>query len=157
MDGSTEISERAGMSDTILLVEDCEDDVFFMERAMSAAGLISTLQVALDGQQALDYLGGMGRYADRKIYPLPCLVLLDLKLPHVLGLDVVKWIRSRPDFQTLPVIILTSSGERSDLERAYRLGANSFMVKPSDFDDLVELAKCFGNYWFKYSIIPRIT
>jgi CheY-like chemotaxis protein len=83
------------------------------------------------------------------------LVLLDLKLPHVLGLDVLKWIRLRPELQNLPVIVLTSSGERSDLDRAYRLGANAFMVKPSDADDLLGLAKCVTDFWFKYSIISR--
>lgn len=145
------------MSDTILLVEDSEDDVLFMQRALVSAGYKHPLQVAPDGQSALDYLGGVKQYADRKTYPLPSLVLLDLKLPHVLGLDVLKWIRSRPELQTLPVVVLTSSGERSDLERAYRLGANCFMVKPSDTDDLDGLAKCLVDYWFKFSILPRFS
>jgi CheY-like chemotaxis protein len=143
------------MSGAILLVEDSEDDVFFMERAMKAAGFRGDIHVAKDGQVALDYLGGTGGYADRKTHPLPSLVLLDLKLPHVLGLDVLKWIRTRPELQALPVVVLTSSGERSDLERAYRLGANSFMVKPSDTDDLGGLAKCVTDYWFRYCIIPK--
>lgn len=142
------------MNDTILLVEDSPDDVFFMERALKTAGFRIPPQVAKDGQVALDYLGGTGPYADRQKYPLPSIVLLDLKLPHVLGLDVLKWIRSRPELQTLPVVVLTSSGERSDLERAYRLGANSFMVKPSP-DDLNALAKCFADYWFKFNLISR--
>jgi CheY-like chemotaxis protein len=142
------------MNEVILLVEDSADDVFFMGRAMKTAGVATPLQVAKDGQAALDYLGGTNGYADRVKFPLPCLVLLDLKLPQILGLDVLKWIRSRPEFLTLPVIVLTSSGERSDLDRAYRLGANSFMVKPSA-DDLPALAKCFSDYWFKYNLIPR--
>ncbi len=143
------------MSETILLVEDSEDDVFFMERAMANAGFKGKLSVAKDGQVALDYLGGTGAYADRQAHPLPSLVLLDLKLPHVLGLDVLKWIRTRPELQNLPVVVLTSSGERPDLERAYRLGANSFMVKPSDAADLHGLAECVIQFWFKYSVIPR--
>jgi CheY-like chemotaxis protein len=142
------------MNETILLVEDSPDDVFFMELTMKAAGIRTVLQVAKDGQLALDYLSGAGEYADRQKYPMPSVVLLDLKLPHVLGLDVLKWIRTRPELQTLPVVVLTSSGERSDLERAYRLGANSFMVKPSP-DDLDALAKCFADYWFKFNLIPR--
>lgn len=145
------------MSETVLLVEDSEDDVLFMQRALIAAGFKNPPQVAKDGQVALDYLAGSGIYTDRKQYPIPSLVLLDLKLPHVLGLDVLKWIRSRPELQTLPVVVLTSSGERSDLERAYRLGANSFMVKPSDTDDLDGLAKCVVDYWFKYNILPRLS
>jgi CheY-like chemotaxis protein len=142
------------MTDTILLIEDSSDDVFFMERAMKAAGFTTPLQVAKDGQAALDYLGGINGYADRQKYPLPSLVLLDLKLPQVLGLDVLKWIRARPELQAMPVVVLTSSGERSDLDRAYRLGANSFMVKPSP-DDLPALAKCLADYWFKFNLISR--
>ncbi len=141
--------------ETILLVEDSEDDVLFMERALKAAGSRAMLRVAKDGQLALDYLAGAKGYIDRELHPLPSVVLLDLKLPYVLGLDVLKWIRSQPEHLTLPVVVLTSSGERSDLERAYRLGANSYMVKPSDTDDLDGLAKCFVDYWFKYNILPR--
>lgn len=143
------------MNDTILLVEDSEDDVFFMERAMKSANFRTSLQVAKDGQVALDYLGGKDAYADRTKYPLPRLVLLDLKLPHVLGLDILKWIRAQPELQTLPVVVLTSSGEKSDLDRAYRLGANSFLVKPSDSDELVGMATCLRDYWFKFNLLPR--
>jgi CheY-like chemotaxis protein len=143
------------MTDTILLIEDSEDDVFFMERALKLAGGKTSLKVAKDGQMAVDYLGGAREYADRKEYPLPSLVLLDLKLPKVPGLEVLRWIRSKPELQTMPVIILTSSGERADLERGYRLGANSFMVKPSEADDLLGLAKCLSDYWFKYNVLPR--
>lgn len=143
------------MTDVILLVEDSEDDVFFMERALKLAGGKTVLKVAKDGQGAVDYLGGIREYADRKEYPMPSLVLLDLKLPRVPGLEVLRWIRSRPELQTMPVVILTSSGERADLERGYRLGANSFMVKPSESDDLLGLAKCLSDYWFKYNVLPR--
>ncbi len=146
------------MSETILLVEDSEDDVLFMQRALLVTGFTCSLQVAKDGQMALDYLSGVNEYADRKTYPLPALVLLDLNLPQVLGLDVLKWIRTRTDLQTLPILVLTSSGDRSDLERAYRLGANSYMVKPSDTDQLDGLVKCVVDYWFKYAISPyRLT
>lgn len=143
------------MSETILLVEDSEDDVFFMQRAIRLSEVKINLQVARDGQMAVDYLGGVREFADRKTYPIPSLVLLDLKLPKVLGLDVLRWIRSRTELQTIPVVILTSSGERADLERGYRLGANSFMVKPSNADDLLGLSKCLSDYWFKYNILPR--
>jgi DNA-binding response OmpR family regulator len=144
------------MGGIILLVEDSPDDVFFLQRAFKRAEIKAPLQVVKDGQQALGYLGGVGEYADRQKYPLPCLVLLDLKLPYVPGFDVLKWIRSRTELQTLPVIILTSSSERSDLDRAYRLGANSFLVKPSDSGELLGLAKCFADYWLKYNLLPPI-
>jgi DNA-binding response OmpR family regulator len=143
------------MSETILLVEDSEDDVFFMERAIRLSEVQIRLEIVRDGQAAVDYLSGIREYADRKTYPIPSLILLDLKLPKVLGLDVLRWIRSRTELQTIPVIILTSSGERADLERGYRIGANSFMVKPSNADDLLGLAKCLSDYWFKYNILPR--
>jgi CheY-like chemotaxis protein len=143
------------MSDMILLVEDSEDDVFFMERAIRMAGGKTQLYTAKDGQMAVDYLEGAREYADRKLYPLPNLILLDLKLPRVPGLEVLRWIRARPELQTTPVIVLSSSGERADLERGYRLGANSFMVKPSEADDLVAMAKCLSDYWFKYNLVPR--
>lgn len=142
------------MNRTILLVEDSPDDVFFLQRAFKRAEIKNPLQVVKDGQQALGYLGGFAEYADREKHPLPCLVLLDLKLPYVPGLDVLKWIRSRTDLQTLPVIIFTSSSERSDVDRAYRLGANSFLVKPSDAEQLVGLAKSFAEYWLKNNLLP---
>jgi CheY-like chemotaxis protein len=144
------------MTETILLVEDSEDDVFFMERAIKLTGEKINLRVAKDGQAAVDYLSGVRSFADRKEFPLPSLVLLDLKLPHIPGLEVLRWIRSRPELQTTPVVILTSSGERADLDRGYRLGANSFMVKPSESDDLVGLAKCLTDYWFRYNVIARV-
>jgi CheY-like chemotaxis protein len=145
------------MTETILLVEDSEDDVFFMERAIKLTGEKINLRVAKDGQAAVDYLSGVRNYADRTEFPLPSLVLLDLKLPHIPGLEVLRWIRSRPELQTTPVVILTSSGERADLDRGYRLGANSFMVKPSESDDLVGLAKCLTDYWFRYNVIARVS
>ena len=143
------------MSDTILLVEDSADDVFFLKRAFKRAEIKNPVQVVQDGRQALEYLSGANEFADRLKFPLPILVLLDLKLPHMLGLDVLDWIRSQPELQTLPVIVFTSSSERSDLDRAYRSGANSFMVKPSDPDLLLNLAKCFGEYWLRHNLLPQ--
>ena len=118
------------MNGTILLVEDDENDVFFFERAMKLAGMSNPLHVAQDGRQAIDYLKAVSDYADRAEFPLPSLVLLDLKLPRVRGLDVLKWIRGQPEFQTMIVIVFTSSGLASDIDKAYRLGANSYMVNP---------------------------
>jgi len=138
------------MSKTILLVEDSEDDVEIFARALKTAGVPGALKVATDGRQAIDYLTGVmsGGNSD---HPLPGLVLLDLKLPHVLGLDVLKWIRSQPALQTLIVIVLTSSRQESDLDRAYRLGANSYLVKPSTLDELVRMVRSLGDYWFGHN------
>jgi DNA-binding response OmpR family regulator len=143
-----------GNRKTVLLVKDSEDDVFFMQRAMTEVGPHPLLQVAKDGQEAIDYLSGSGEYADRTRYPIPSLVLLDLKLPKVLGMDVLKWIRSRMEFKIMPVIILTASGQHADWERGYRLGANSFMPKPTSLGDLRALVQCLNDYWFKYNMIP---
>src|SRR5688572_11336740 len=115
---------------TILLVEDNEDDSFFMQQAKTKAGIQNPMQVVDDGQKALDYLRGVGKYSDRQQYPLPFLLLLDLKLPLVPGLRVLSWLREQPEFETMLVVILTSSKEDRDIDRAYRLGANSYLVKP---------------------------
>ena len=144
------------MSKTVLLVKDSEDDVFFVSRAMQLSGPSPVLKVAKDGQEAIDYLSGSGEYADRERFPMPHLVLLDLKLPRVLGLDVLKWIRSRLEFKVLPVIILTDSGERTDWERGYRLGANSYMVKPSGMEDLRTVVQCLSDYWLRYNLLPAV-
>jgi len=137
------------MNQLILLVEDNEDDAFFMQRALRQAGIEHQLQIIPDGQQALDYLGGTGKYADRNAYPLPSIVFLDIKLPYKSGLEVLGWIRQQPDFEKLIVIVLTSSSEPIDLKRAYQLGANSFVVKPPTSEQLLELASAFKLWWLK--------
>src|SRR5581483_4834593 len=97
----------------ILQVEDDQNDVFFLQKAMKKAGVENPIQVACDGQQAIDYLQGAGKFADRLQFPLPCLMLLDLKLPHVMGLDVLKWIRQQPG-PALTVLMLTASGRSEE-------------------------------------------
>ena len=134
---------------TVLLVEDDENDVFFMERAFRDAGIVTPLNVATDGRQAIEYFSGIGKYSDRARWPLPCLVLLDLKLPYVLGLDVLKWLRAQPEFKSIVVVVLTSSKQDSDIERAYALGANSYLVKPPDVQQLVAMVKKIKEYWME--------
>jgi CheY-like chemotaxis protein len=143
-------------SHTLLLVEDNEDDVFLMKRALRAAGIDNPLRVAEDGQAAIDYLAGHGDHADRDRSPLPSIVFLDLKLPYKSGHEVLEWIRSQPQFETLVVIVLTSSNERIDLDRAYKLGANSFVVKPPTATLLVKLAESFKQWWLTYNQ-PAVT
>jgi CheY-like chemotaxis protein len=130
---------------TILVVEDTEDDVFFLLRALKAAEISHPVQVATDGQQALDYLSGAGVYADRATYPLPFLVLLDLKLPYVMGLDVLKWIRARPEFNDVLVAVLTSSQQDFDITETTRLGGNFYFVKPPSKLKLIELMKSLAE------------
>jgi len=135
----------------ILLVEDNEDDVFLMRRALKAAQISNPLQIVEDGKQAIDYLSGCGPYADRAQFPFPALVFLDLKLPIKGGLEVLDWIRKQPELDNLVVLVLTSSNEPSDLKRAYTLGANSYLVKPPTADQLLDLAKAFKWYWLEFN------
>ena len=135
----------------ILLVEDNEDDVFLMKRALKGANVVNPLYVVDDGQEALDYLGGVGKFADRTNYPLPVVVFLDLKLPYISGHDVLAWTRRQKELESLVVIVLTSSNEASDLNRCYALGANSYLVKPPTPDQLEDLARAFKWYWLEYN------
>ena len=134
---------------TILLVEDEENDVMFMEMALEKVGLTAALHVAEDGEEAIDYLSGNGEFADRTRFPLPALVFLDLKLPKVMGMDVLKWIREQPAFDTMVVIMLTSSQQRSDIQKACALRANSYLVKPSNPLGLDEIAELVKRYWLR--------
>src|ERR1043166_5515933 len=118
------------MMKSILLVEDDENDVFFFKYAMKKESLGNPLQVARDGQEAIDYLEGTGKFANREEFPMPYLIVLDLKLPFVMGLDVLKWIREQPQLSPI-VVVLSSSPENADIEAAYRLGATAYLVKPS--------------------------
>src|SRR5436305_133375 len=111
---------------SILHVEDSTEDVFLLQYAFKRAEIKNAVQVAADGQQAIDYLTGAGKFANREEFPLPYLVLLDLKLPHKMGLEVLEWIRQQPSLKSLIVIILTSSIYDGDIEKAYQLGANAF-------------------------------
>ncbi len=141
------------MHQSVLLVEDDENDVFFMQRAFREAAIITPLYVASDGREAIDYLSGKGKFSDRRQWPLPCLVLMDLKLPYVLGLDVIKWLRSQPQFKSTIVVVLTSSKQDADIEKAYALGANSYLVKPPDVHQLVAMVKRIKEYWIEMNQI----
>ncbi len=135
---------------SILLIEDSPEDVFFMQRALKKSGVTNPLQIAEDGQQAIAYLEGSGVYADRTVYPLPALVLLDLKLPFMRGLDVLKWIREQRGLAKTVVIVFTSSALESDIGQAYEFGANSYSIKPSSSDKLAEFTKALQEYWLQH-------
>ena len=141
------------MTGTILLVEDDENDVFFMQQAMKTAGVLNPIRVASDGRQAIDYFKGTGKFVDREEFPLPYLVLLDLKLPHMMGLDVLKWIRQESEVSAI-VVVLTSSKEEADIATAYRLGANGYLVKPPDVNQLTDMAKSIKDFWLTQNTPP---
>jgi CheY-like chemotaxis protein len=140
----------------ILLVEDNDDDVLLVRRAFAQAKILNPVRVARTGEEALEYLSGTGRYADRAEYPLPSLVLLDLKMPGLNGFDVLRWIRLQPGFSALRVVMLTSSDDIRDLNTAYQLGANSFLVKPVDFERLVEISRALNGYWLWIDRAPQL-
>jgi CheY-like chemotaxis protein len=137
------------MSDqaVILLIEDSEDDVFLARRAFNRAALLNPLHVVSTGEEALAYLRGEGIYAIRSEYPLPGLILLDLDMPTMDGFEVIQWIRAEPGLSSTVVVVLTSSADMSDINRAHQLGANSFLVKPLHFGDFVELSRMLRDYW----------
>jgi len=139
------------MTRNVLLVEDDENDIFLFKRAMKLAGWTDPLQVVHDGKQAIDYLSGSEQFSRRDEFPMPVLVLLDLKLPYVNGLEVLKWIRDHPSFKQLAVVMVTSSREEVDVERACRLGANAYVVKPGAAEELVDLVKAIWGFWIKHN------
>ena len=134
----------------LLLVEDNEDDVFLMKRALQSARILNPLIVVGSGQEAMDYLSGGGKFSDRATHPLPVMILLDLKLPSIFGHEVLAWIRQRKEFEALIVIVLTSSTQSRDLSRCYSLGANSYLIKPPTAEQLNALAKAFKWPWLEY-------
>ena len=138
----------------ILLAEDDANDVVLLERAFEKAGLRPSLKLVRDGEQAIQYLSGQGVYADRKKFPLPFLLLLDLKMPGTDGFEVLQWLRQKPDFKRLLIVVLTSSNLQSDVDRAYDLGANSYLVKPVSFDEMANLIKRFEMYWTEINRTP---
>jgi CheY-like chemotaxis protein len=139
----------------MLLVEDDPNDILLIQRAFAKACLVNPLKVVRDGEEALNYLSGSGEFADRGRYPLPSLILLDLKLPRKSGLEILQWLRQQPNLKHIPVIVLTSSKESSDVSRAYDLGANSYLVKPVGFEGLLELVKSIGMYWMILNKTPE--
>jgi CheY-like chemotaxis protein len=140
---------------TILLAEDERNDVFFLEYAFATAGIVNPLQVVEDGEEAIEYLAGVGKYGNRAKYPLPCLVLLDLKLPRRSGLDVLRWIQEQPSLRSLIVVVLSSSRETIDVDEAYQLGARSYLVKPLSLGERLELARSIKHYWLKLNVSPE--
>ncbi len=140
---------------TLLLVEDNPDDELLTIRALRKHNLANEIVVARDGQEALDYLFGEGEYAAEEAPELPQVVLLDLKLPKVDGLQVLERMRAHPRTHAVPVVVLTSSNEERDIVRSYDLGANSYVRKPVDFDQFVEAARQLGLYWLLINEVPH--
>jgi CheY-like chemotaxis protein len=138
---------------TILLVEDHEDDISLLRNAFSEAGLIG-LQVVHNGDEAIDYLEGHGKYDDRKAFPCPALILLDLKMPRRTGFEVLEWVRANGGYKRMPIVILTDSANTDDVNHAYDLGVNSYLIKPLELEEIVRLVRAFVEYWLIFSKHP---
>src|SRR6267378_148598 len=131
----------------ILLAEDDKNDIFLMRRAFDNAGFLNPLFVVHNGQQAIHYLEGTGDYRPREKFPLPGLLLLDLKMPLMDGFDVLAWLRTQSQFDTLPVVVLTSSKLETDIDKSRELGVYDYRVKPHSFEDLVRLLDDVRKCW----------
>lgn len=140
------MGEHMKSSRTILLIEDNHSDVALIRNAFLQRGVTDQLEIVAEGRMAKDYLAGHGIYSDRAVYPFPKLVLLDLRLPDITGLEVLKWLRSEPGLTKVPVVILTGSEVRSDIDRAYQLGANSYLVKTADFEKFRALVQDLNEF-----------
>lgn len=136
----------------ILLVEDNPDDEALTLRAFSKSGVANPVVIARDGVEAIDYLFGMTPLRERKPSALPALILLDLKLPRIDGLEVLRRIRADERTALLPVVVLTTSSEQRDIEQAYQLGANSYLRKPVSYDDFVKLVDAVLTYWLSMNL-----
>jgi CheY-like chemotaxis protein len=138
----------------VLMAEDDENDIAFLQRAFKQAEIHNALQVVQDGQAAIDYLSGAGTFSDRGRYPLPGLLLLDLKMPRKTGMEVLEWIRARETLRSLPIIVFSSSVYPADIETAYRKGANAFVTKPSGAPERTELARMIKGFWLTFNQLP---
>jgi len=138
----------------ILLVEDDPNDVLLIQRAFQKAGLADSLKVVNDGDEAIEYLTGHGRFDDRSLFPLPYLLLLDLKMPGTDGFEVLRWARNQENLKRLLIVVLTSSNLQADVDRAYELGTNSYLVKPVEFSQMVNLIQRFDAYWTEINRTP---
>ena len=135
------------MIETILLAEDNVNDVLLLRRAFKNAGLTQRLLVVSSGEQVLQYITGEGQYADRARFPFPQLLLLDLKMPRMTGLEVLAWLQTRPEAKHLPAIALTDSSRDPDVKKAYELGAYTFWNKPAEFKELAFALKQVDSFW----------
>jgi CheY-like chemotaxis protein len=139
---------------SILIVEDSADDLALLRRAFARGQIANPVHVVADGEEAIAYLSGENQYADRRRYPLPALILLDLRLPRRSGFDVLRWVRRHDELSRLPVVILTMSYADPDVNRAYDLGANSYLVKPVSSDSLLQLVHALDLGWMRFTSPP---
>ena len=142
------------MRKTVLVADDDVNDISLLKRAFLRAGIDVHLRVARDGEEVIQYLHGDGPYDDRDEFPIPRLLILDLKMPRTDGFEVLEWVRRQDDLRRLLVVVMTSSDEPEDVDRAYDLGANSFLRKPDDFTNLIKISQKLHDYWMETNLGP---
>jgi CheY-like chemotaxis protein len=131
----------------ILVVDDSEDDLFFIKRALDRVGIGKTVNYVHNGLEAIEYLSGNGWFSDRQQYPFPTIILSDLKMPRMDGFELLRWVRDHPDCGVIPTILFSTSVIEADVREAYRLGANAYMVKPSKFQEMDDLLRRLCEFW----------
>jgi CheY-like chemotaxis protein len=140
-------------TDTILLVEDEEHDVEFLQRAFRKCGIPNPVRVVSNGEEAMAYLGGTGVFADRTAFPFPRVLVTDLKMPQMGGLELLRWVHANPKYRVVPTIVLTSSTNQADIAAAFEHGAAGYFVKPVAFEQLERIARVIWEYW-RLSLVP---
>ncbi len=143
------------MEHIYLIAEDDQDTQLLIHRAFKQADLAAPLYFTNDGEQTIQYLAGRGKFADRNQFPLPAILLLDLKMPFKDGFDVLRWIRDNPSFRKLVVIMFSGSSLERDVEQAFELGVNSFVMKPVSFSELLQVIMAIHHYWFGCNHFPQ--
>ena len=143
------------MEHIYLIAEDDPDTQLLIQRAFKQADLAAPVYFADDGEQTIEYLAGRGQFADRGRFPLPVILLLDLKMPFKDGFDVLRWIRAHPNFRKLVVIMFSGSSLERDVEQAFELGVNSFVMKPVSFSELLQVIMAIHHYWFGCNHFPQ--
>lgn len=138
----------------MLVAEDDENEQILLKRAFSTLNVHAALTFVKDGDEAVDYLDGAGQFADRNRFPFPDLMLLDIKMPKRDGFEVLEWARGAGGCKCLPVIVLSSSGREEDVERAFRLGANSYLQKTISSGGLLDMARSVESYWVRHNVFP---
>jgi CheY-like chemotaxis protein len=141
---------------TILLVEDEPTDAVLIQRAFQKVGVQNPIAHLTNGDEALAYLEGINQYSDRLKFPLPILIILDLKLPGMNGLQILKWIRTKRDLRLIPVVVLTGSADTTNVQSAYEAGANSYLLKPADRNEIIRVIQMIEQYWMQNNVSPPL-
>ncbi|SRR5258705_4573442 len=148
------MEQSDGAEPVILLIDDSDSDIALLRQAFVKAGMRRPLQVVRDGVDAMSYLLGRGDFADRERHPMPGILIIDVNMPRLNGLELLTWLRTQPEFGHLMVIVLTGQARIEAINHAYHLGANSYLVKPVRHEELVDLIHCFYHYWVIHNHLP---